>query len=36
MTTPAPLVFSDLDGRPVDLLDLRGHPALLSFLRYIG
>jgi len=30
------LVLRDLQGELVRLRDLRGHPVILSFLRYIG
>jgi cytochrome oxidase Cu insertion factor (SCO1/SenC/PrrC family) len=29
------LAFEDLDGRPVRLVDLRGHPVLLVFERSV-
>jgi peroxiredoxin len=31
-----PLQLPTLDGGRLDLADLRGHPALVSFLRHAG
>ena len=30
------LEFNGLDGRPLNLDDLRGRPLILVFLRYVG